>query len=277
MNILTVGLVQINSRSDKAHNLARVEELVAQAAHLGAQLVALPEYVTYLGPKDRYPEVAEPIPGPTTERFAALARSHGIYLLGGSILELSEEPGRYYNTSTLFDPDGNLIARYRKIHLFDVAMGREVAFRESELIKPGSEVVTARVFGCTVGLSVCYDLRFPELYRALADAGAQVLFVPAAFTMFTGKDHWEVLLRARAIENQCFVVAPAQVGRFEPDGWSYGRSLVVDPWGLVVARASDVEGVVVARLDLDLVRRVREQLPALAHRRLGIAFAGSRV
>ncbi|MER3450558.1 MAG: hydrolase, partial [Chloroflexota bacterium] len=247
MEVLTVGLVQVNSRADKAQNLAKVERFVAEAARLGAQLVALPEYVTYLGPKEAYPEVAEPIPGPTTERFAVLARCYGIYLLGGSILELSEEPGRYYNTSTLFDPEGRLIARYRKIHLFDVALTGEVAFRESEFIRPGSEVVTAAVFGRTVGLSICYDLRFPELYRALADAGAELIFVPAAFTMFTGKDHWEVLLRARAIENQCFVVAPAQVGRFEPNGWSYGRSLVVDPWGLVIARSSDVEGVLLAR------------------------------
>lgn len=271
MDAITVGLIQMNSRADKARNLAKIDAFVAEAARLGARLVALPEYVTYLGPKDRYPEVAEPIPGPTTERFAALAQAHRIYLLGGSILELSGEPGRYYNTSTLFDPDGNLIARYRKIHLFDVAIGGDVVFRESELIKPGSEVVTAQVFGRTVGLSICYDLRFPELYRALAEAGAEILFVPAAFTMFTGKDHWEVLLRARAIENQCFVVAPAQLGRHEPSGWSYGRSLVVDPWGLVIARASDVEGPLVARLDLGLVRRVREELPALAHRRLGLA------
>ncbi len=273
MEFLTVGLVQLNSRADKAENLSKVEKFVAEAARLGARLVALPEYVSYLGPKEAYPQVAEPIPGPTAERFAALARRHGIYLLGGSILEVSEEPGRYYNTSTLFDPEGNLIACYRKIHLFDVAIGGDVVFRESEFIKPGSEVVTAAVFGRTVGLSICYDVRFPELYRALAEAGAELIFVPAAFTMFTGKDHWEVLLRARAIENQCFVVAPAQVGRFEPNGWNYGRSLVVDPWGLVVAQASDAEGVVLARLDLGLVARVRRELPALAHRRQAAARA----
>ena len=265
---LRVGVVQMNSRADKAANLDKAERLVAEAAEAGARLVALPEYVTYLGPKDRIDDVAESIPGPTTERFANLARRHGVYLLAGSIHERSPHPGKCYNTSTLFDPNGELIAAYRKIHLFDVRIGDTVVTAESDRIAPGEEVVTALVDGHRVGLSICYDLRFPELYRALADEGAEVLFVPAAFTMFTGKDHWELLLRARAVENQCYVVAPGQIGRHEPDGWCYGRSLIADPWGVVVAVASDDETVALATLDFGLVEKYRTELPSLANRRL---------
>lgn len=267
-NTLHVGLVQINTRADKAENLEKIERLVGQAAAAGARLVALPEYVTYLGPKERFEEIAEPIPGPTTERFADLARRHGIYLLGGSIHEQSEVDGKFYNTSILLAPDGTLLAKYRKIHLFDVCIGDTVVAAESQRILPGNEIVTAEVDGHRVGFSVCYDLRFPELYRALADKGAELVFVPAAFTMFTGKDHWEVLLRARAIENQYFVIAPAQIGRHEPDGWCYGRSLVVNPWGTVLAQAADDEGVITATLDFDHLTKIRAELPSLANRRL---------
>ncbi|HEU5430939.1 MAG TPA: carbon-nitrogen hydrolase family protein [Thermomicrobiales bacterium] len=268
---LRVGLVQMNSRADKAANLDKAERLIAEAADAGARLVALPEYVTYLGPKDRIDEVAESIPGPTSERFANLARRHGISLLAGSMHERSPYPGKYYNTSTLFDPRGELIAAYRKIHLFDVRIGETVVAAESDRIAPGDDVVTALVDGHRVGLSICYDLRFPELYRALADEGAELLFVPAAFTMFTGKDHWELLLRARAVENQCYVVAPGQIGRYEPEGWCYGRSLVADPWGVVVAVASDEETVALATLDFGLVEKYRTELPSLANRRLAPA------
>lgn len=268
---LSVGLVQINTREDKEENLRKIEGFVAEAAGRGARLVCLPEYATYLGPKERYAEVAEEVPGPTTERFSDLARTHGVYLLGGSIREHSPEPDKFYNTSTLYAPDGALIAAYRKIHLFDVKIGDTVQYAESETIVPGEEVVTAEVDGRRAGLSVCYDLRFPELYRALVDEGAELLFVPAAFTMFTGKDHWEVLLRARAIESQAFVVAPGQFGRHEPDGWCYGRSLVADPWGNVLAKAPDEEGVVLANLDFSLVDRIRTEVPSLSNRRLTTA------
>lgn len=260
----------MNTRANKADNLRKIEQCVAEAARRGAELVMLPEYATYLGPKEGFESVAEPIPGPTTERFAALAREHKIYLLGGSIHERSETSGKYYNTSTLFLPQGKLLARHRKIHLFDVRIGDTVVVAESERIIAGTEVVTAEVAGHRVGLSICYDLRFPELYRALAEAGAELLCVPAAFTMFTGKDHWEVLLRARAIENQCYVTAAGQIGRHEPDGWCYGRSLVVDPWGNVVAMASDQEGVTLTTVDFDLVSKIRAELPSLANRRLNL-------
>lgn len=266
---MKVGLVQLNTREDVEANLTKIDGFVAEAAREGARLVCLPEYANYLGPDERYAEVAEDLEGgPTATRFAALSRQHGVYLLGGSIRERTEEPERFYNTSTLFSPDGELLAAYRKIHLFDIKIGDTVSYAESERIVPGTEVVTAEVDGRRVGFSVCYDLRFPELYRALVEEGAHVLFVPAAFTMFTGKDHWEVLLRARAIENQAFVVAPAQVGRHEPDGWCYGRSLVADPWGNVLAKAQDSEGVVVADLDFSTLERIRTEVPSLSNRRM---------
>lgn len=264
---LRVGLIQMNSRADKLANLATAEQLIDQAAEQGARLVGLPEYVSYLGPKELHEENAEPIPGPTTERFAAKARQHGIYLLGGSILERSETPGMYYNTSTFFSPDGMLQAIYRKIHLFDIDITGNVSANESATISPGDQVVTVEVDGHVVGLSICYDLRFPELYRMLALDGAEVLFVPAAFTLYTGKDHWHTLLRARAIENQCYVLAPAQIGPHDPHAQCYGHALVADPWGTVIADAPNHEGVVTADIDFAYLRQVRAQVPSLANRR----------
>ncbi|MGH2533164.1 MAG: carbon-nitrogen hydrolase family protein [Thermomicrobiales bacterium] len=264
---MTVGLVQLNSRDDKAANLDAAERLIAAAAARGAHLVALPEYVTYLGPKERHVEQAEPIPGPTTDRFAGLARQHRIWLLDGSIHETSEFDGLFYNTSVLFDPMGEIVATYRKIHLYDVELTGNVSANESATIKPGRDVVTADVDGHRLGMSICYDLRFPELYRLLALDGAEMLAVPAAFTMFTGQDHWHSLLKARAIENQCYVIAPAQVGRHEPNAQCYGHSVVIDPWGTVLVDASNREGFVTAELDFDDLREVRAQLPSLANRR----------
>ncbi len=266
-NVLRVGLVQMNSRSDKETNLATAERLIDEAAEKGARLIGLPEYVSYLGPKDLHEANAESIPGPTTDRFAAKARQHGIYLLGGSILERSNTPGSYYNTSTFFSPDGELRATYRKIHLFDIDITGNVSANESATILPGDQAVTVEMDGHTLGLSICYDLRFPELYRMLALDGAEVLFVPAAFTLFTGKDHWHTLLRARAIENQCYVLAPAQIGPHDPNAQCYGHALVADPWGTVIADAPNHEGVVIADIDFDYLRQVRTQVPSLANRR----------
>jgi predicted amidohydrolase len=266
-DLLRIGLVQMNSRSDKSENLTVAERLIEEAARQGAELVALPEYVNFLGPRELHEANAEPIPGPTTERFAALARRYGIYLLGGSILERSAIPGKYYNTSVLFAPDGEIIASYRKIHLFDVDLTGNVTSNESATILPGDRVVTAEVAGHVVGLTICYDLRFPELYRLLALDGAELILVPAAFTLYTGKDHWHTLLRARAIENQCYVAAPAQIGPHDPGQQCYGHSLVADPWGTVIAEAINRVGVVVTTLDFAYLREVRAQLPSLANRR----------
>lgn len=265
---LRVGLVQINTRDDKDANLRRAEELVDAAVARGSRFVVMPEYVSFLGPKERHQQIAEPIPGPTAERFAAKAREHGIFLLGGSIHEQSETPGMFYNTSVMFDPAGEIIATYRKIHLFDIDLTGNVTANESSTILPGDEIVTADVDGHTVGMSICYDLRFPELYRQLALEGAEILLVPAAFTMFTGKDHWHVLLRARAIENQTYVLAPGQFGAHEPNNSQcYGHSIIIDPWGTVIAESSDSEGVIVADLDFAYLRKIRKQLPSLANRR----------
>ncbi|MDQ3737347.1 MAG: carbon-nitrogen hydrolase family protein, partial [Actinomycetota bacterium] len=221
---MTAAAIQMSSTPDKQENFEAAERLIRCAVSAGAQLVALPELWSCHGLEKVYRENAEPIPGPTTEFLGALARELGAWLLGGSILE--GEPGaqRLFNTSTFFDPSGELVAVYRKIHLFDVkAPDRE--YLESSTIASGREIVTAKAGIATLGLSVCYDLRFPELFRLLALKGAEILAVPAAFTLQTGKDHWELLLRARAVENQAYVVAPAQWGRKADGRWAYGRSM----------------------------------------------------
>jgi len=263
-----IAAVQMASGADKAQNLATAERLVRRAAERGAVLVGLPENVAWMGPEAERTSAAEPLDGPTLAHFAALARSLGIHLLAGSVLESGAPGGRLHNTSVLFGPAGERLAVYRKMHLFDVEVGDGQTYRESEAVAPGSEVVLAETPLGRIGLSICYDLRFPELYRALSARGAVVLTVPSAFTLATGKDHWEVLLRARAIENQAYVLAPAQGGRHPGDRLTYGHALVADPWGLVVARASEGEGVAVAEMDPSLLDRVRGRLPALKHRRL---------
>ncbi len=264
---MRVALIQMNSRDDPEANLREASRLIEAAAAEGADLAALPELFTYLGPGSAHPRVAESIPGPTTERLSVLAARHRMFILGGSILERVPGESRFSNTSTLFDRAGNLIARYRKLHLFDVDLAGQAPYRESATMAPGGEVVTADTEFGRVGLSICYDLRFPELYRSLASQGAEIIFVPAAFTLHTGKDHWEVLLRARAIENQTYVVAPAQLGAHPPARECYGNSLVADPWGSVIARAPNRVGITLATLDLNYLKRVRRELPALAHRR----------
>jgi predicted amidohydrolase len=264
---MRVALLQLNSQDDREVNLRESSRLIEAAAAEGADLAALPELFTYLGPASEHPRIAEPIPGPTTERLSALAARHRMYILGGSFLERVAGEARLWNTSTLFDRSGNLLARYRKLHLFDVELAGQVPYRESATVASGSEIVTADTEFGRVGMSICYDLRFPELYRALASQGAEAFFVPAAFTLHTGKDHWEVLLRARAIENQAYVVAAAQVGPHPPIRECYGNSLVADPWGTVIARAPNRVGITLAPLDFEYLKQVRRELPALAHRR----------
>jgi predicted amidohydrolase len=260
--------VQMKSGPDKAANVAEASARIEEAARAGAQLVALPEVFAWRGPHDRERLEAEPVPGPTTDRMAALARRLGIHLVAGSLLEARPD-GLPYNTTTLFSPDGSLLALYRKIHLFDIDLPGRVTIRESDLRAPGSEVVCVATALGRIGLAVCYDLRFPELFRRLADAGAEIVVMPSAFTRPTGLAHWEPLLRARAIENQCFVIAPNQFGAGSAGFSDYGNSLLVDPWGTVLARGGDDEpGVVSATLDADVLERVRRELPSLAHRRL---------
>jgi len=259
-----VAAVQLNSNGDKDGNLATAERLVRSAAADGAELVALPEKWNLLASGEEILAGAEPLDGPSLTAARGWARDLGIHLLAGSIAEAGGEKAR--NTSVLIGADGEDLAVYRKVHMFDVEAGG-VSYRESDHEQAGTELVTAAVGGLEVGLSVCYDLRFPELYRILALRGARLVAVPSAFTMATGRDHWEVLLRARAIEDQVFVLAPNQVGKAPPHYESYGRSAIVDPWGVVLATAADGEGFAAADLDLAAQERVREKLPSLANRR----------
>jgi predicted amidohydrolase len=256
----------MTSRREKAANLERAERLLAQAAATGADVVVLPEKWNAIGDAETLHAAAEPLDqGESVLAMAGWARQHGITLVGGSITERREGREKLSNTSLVFDPEGNLVATYRKIHLFDVEVGG-VTYLESEAEEPGNEPVIADVEGWRIGLSVCYDVRFPELYRILALEGAELLTVPAHFTTPTGKDHWHVLLRARAIENQAYVAAAAQVGETLPGKPAYGRSLVVDPWGTIVAQAPDAETVVAAELDRAWLREIRTKLPSLANR-----------
>ncbi|XXF76395.1 carbon-nitrogen hydrolase family protein [Myxococcaceae bacterium GXIMD 01537] len=263
-----LAAAQMVSTADKARNLESATRLVRRAAALGAQFVGLPENFSWMGPEEERPGAAESLEGPTLAHMASLARELKVTLLAGSVLEEGAPGGRLYNTSVLFGPAGERLGVYRKIHLFDVDVGDGATYRESAAVAPGTEVVVSPTPVGRVGLSVCYDLRFPELYRRMVREGATLLTVPAAFTMMTGKDHWEVLLRARAIENQAYVVAPAQGGRHSAQRVTYGHAMVVDPWGLVIARASEGEGLAVAPMDPALQARIRRDLPCLSHRRL---------
>jgi deaminated glutathione amidase len=263
---MRAAALQLNSREDKTRNLEVAERLVREAAADGAELVCLPEKWNLLGGSEALLEGAEPLEGPTLSATRAWARELGIHLLAGSIAERVEGRERLFNTSVLIGPQGDDLATYRKIHMFDVEV-EGVAYRESEHEEGGEEIVSAPLGDAEVGLTVCYDLRFPELYRILALRGACIITVPSAFTAPTGRAHWEVLLRARAIENQAFVIAPNQIGQAPPHYESYGHSAIVDPWGVVLAMAPDEECFVAADLDLEAQERVREKLPALANRR----------
>jgi predicted amidohydrolase len=253
---------------DKAANLKEAEHWVRQAAGRGARVVALPEVFIWRGEKKREREFAETIPGPSSTALAELARELGIYLLAGSILEAIPVSEKAYNTSLLFDPSGQIVASYRKIHLFDVDLANGTSLRESATREYGEGVVVARTELCSMGLSICYDLRFPELYRSLMIKSAEIIFVPSAFTAFTGQAHWEALLRARAIENQVYVIAPDQFGKSAKSFETHGHSMIVDPWGKILAELPDGAGVITGEMDLDYLARVRAELPSLKHRRL---------
>jgi deaminated glutathione amidase len=264
---MRVAVCQLNSQQDRDANLAAGRDLLKRAATGGADLAVLPEYSDYLGPGPAAP-APQPLDGPYPTAFAEAAAAHRMWVVVGSFHEAGVGDGRTYNTSLVFDRAGTLVAVYRKIHLYDVEIAGRVSFQESRWVAAGDAPATVDVEGVRVGLSICYDLRFPELYRRLVDDGAQVLLVPAAFMLHTGRDHWEVLLRARAIENQCYVLAAAQVGDHEPGRTCYGRSMIIDPWGTVLAQAPDDVGVTIADLDLDRLARIRAELPSLANRRL---------
>lgn len=270
---IKVALLQTNPTDDKKENVRTAFKLVEEAAAGGADLVALPEAFVYRGADlaKRW-EAAETIPGPLASELGALAQEMGVYLLAGSY---PERPGpqdpshdsdpRTYNTSLLFAADGRQLAKYRKIHMFDVEVAGGVTARESARNRSGDQIVTADTEFGKVGLSICYDVRFPEIFRAQALEGAILSFVPSNFALFTGKDHWEVLLRARAIENGIYIIAPATIGK-AGEFQAYGRSMIVDPWGTVLATAADEEGITFANIDTERVTKVQSSLPSLKNR-----------
>jgi predicted amidohydrolase len=265
---VVAAVVQMTSTTDVEGNFARAESLVAQAVERGAGLVGLPENFAFLRSEGEPVPAAQPLDGEWVRRMAALARRHETTLLLGSLPEAVPGEARVRNTSVLLGPDGATIAVYRKIHLFDIDLPGMEHLKESKAVAPGEEIVVAETAIGPIGLSICYDVRFPELYRELAHRGARVLCVPAAFTARTGKAHWEVLLRARAIENLAYVLAPAQVGDHGGGRASHGQAMIVDPWGAVVAQVPDGEAVALAELDFERLERLRRELPALRHARL---------
>lgn len=264
---MRVAAVQLNSSADPAANLAAADRLTRAAAADGARLIVLPEKWTAIGSDEELHAAAETLQGPAIEWARELARELEVDLVAGSIVERVPSQQKLANTSVHVDPLGEVRAVYRKIHMFDVEVGGR-SYRESEVEEPGEEIVVSETAeGVELGLSICYDLRFPELFRILALRGARVIALPAAFTLATTRDHWEALLRARAIENQAFVIAANQFGS-HPGGYrSGGRSMIVDPWGIVMAQAPDGEGHITAELDLERQQEIRAQLPALANRR----------
>jgi predicted amidohydrolase len=259
----------MTTTDDVAQNHRAAQALVRRAAAFGADLVVLPEKWHYIHNDNRTVAAAEELDGPSISAARAWARDLGIAILAGSVIERIPDAQQAFNTSVLLLPSGEVAAVYRKLHMFDVDVGG-VSYRESDGARPGNDMVVANIQGHGLGMSICYDLRFPELYRRLALDGAQIIAVPAAFTATTGRDHWEPLLRARAIENQAFVIAANQVGQHANGTASYGRSMIIDPWGVVLAQAPDEPTVIVADLDFAALAAVRRRLPALDHRRADI-------
>jgi len=270
-SVIRAAVVQLRSLDDVHHNLETVKQLVEDAAQSGAQLIVLPENFCFLGPLEEKGKLAESLADPMApilKSMRQLAQQHGIHLILGGMPTKTPDGQGFYNTAVALDPSGEVTAAYHKIHLFDINIPEGAVFQESAHVTPGESVTLAHMGETKVGLSVCYDLRFPELYRRLVRAGAKILCIPAAFTLHTGKDHWLPLLRARAIENECYVLAPAQFGRHSAERASYGKSCIVDPWGAIIAQVPDKEGYAMADLDLAFLQQVRQGLPCLEHIRL---------
>ena len=265
--VFSAAVVQLTTTNDRAASIDAAVRGIDEAAAAGARLVALPENVAFMGHETEKAAVAEPLDGPTWTLLGDRAREKQVYLLAGSLPEVSGHPERPYNTSVLFGPDGQRLAVYRKVHLFDVALGAGATHTESKATTPGDHAIVARTPLGRWGLTICYDLRFPDLFRNLRRHDVDLIFVPSAFTVPTGRDHWEVLLRARAIENQCYVIAPAQVGQNGPHRQTYGRSMIVDPWGTVLATCPDRPSIAITAIDPERVADLRRRLPCLAHER----------
>jgi predicted amidohydrolase len=273
MSTVIAACVQLTSGADVGANLETCARFTHEAARRGAKLVVLPENFAFLGAHeaDKFAHAErldEERPGPILAALREMARADHVWVIGGGMPEAAAAKDMVHNTAIVVDPEGRLAARYRKIHLFDVKIPDGATYEESRTVEAGHEAVVVETPWARVGLSICYDVRFPELYRTLGEGGARVVVVPAAFTLHTGKDHWHPLLRARAIENQVFVLAAAQYGRHNEKRVTFGHSLIVDPWGTTIAEAGDKEGVALAELDFAFQDRVRRELPALTHRKL---------
>lgn len=267
MSVFNMALLQLDTQDEKETNLRRISEMIDEAASKRAHFICMPEMANYIGIGDGPFNNAEDIPGgKTCALFSEKAKEHGVWIHGGSICERIHDEKRVYNTTVVMNPKGEIAAKYRKIHLYDIDVKNGISFRESDTIKPGDDIVNFDSDFGPMGLAICYDIRFPELYRLLTLRGAKLIFNPAEFNIFTGKDHWENLVRTRAIENVCYMVAPGQFGP-KKTFHTYGRSIVVDPWGNVVAKASDRECIVMAEIDMDYVDHMREQVPCVKNRR----------
>jgi predicted amidohydrolase len=268
---IRVAAIQLHSRDDLSQNLEQCRHWVQKAKLAGASMVVLPENFAFFGDEVSRCALAEGLgdaAGPIQSTLSGIAQSEGVVVVAGGWPERSSDPHRPYNTLTTYDPTGALVGHYRKIHLFDVELRDGTSYRESATTTAGSSVATSQVLGTTLGLSICYDIRFPELYRRLNDLGAEILCIPAAFTAETGRDHWHLLNRARAVESQCWVIAANQWGNHGKNRQTYGHSMIVDPWGTVIADAMDRPGFVVGDIDLAWLSSIRTRLPALSHRRL---------
>ena len=263
--MIKAAAIQMNSTDKRDLNIEKAEQFIRQAALEGAELVTLPEYFSYLSSEGEEIPFAEPVDGQLIVRMKKLAQELGIFLLCGSIPEKIKRSNKIFNTSVLIDPKGKTIGIYRKIHLFNINIKGKAAFQESNYYEGGKDVVLVKTDRGKWGMTVCYDLRFPELFRSLTLKGAEIIFVPSAFTSYTGMFHWMALLRARAIENQVYIVAPAQAGTHSAKRSSYGYSAIIDPWGKVIALLQDGEGVITAKLDLQYLKRVRSSFPCLDH------------
>jgi predicted amidohydrolase len=261
-----MAVVQMNTQGNKDENLKAACDFIDEAAARGAKFVSFPEVFNVIDEGEEPPELVPQ--GRTISLMAEKARQHNIWIHCGSIAEVNPEGDRKFNTTAVLNPKGEMVAKYRKLHTFDITLPDGTVADESARIKPGSEMVTADTeMGC-LGLSICYDIRFPELYRYLALQGAQILFTPANFQLATGKDHWEAILRTRAIENTCYVVAAAQIGKKHGGrATSFGDSMIIDPWGMIIARASERPGIAVGEIDLDYLDKIRASLPSLKNRR----------
>lgn len=266
MHNIKVGVIQMSVSDNKETNLKKAQAMIIKACQQGAQMVVLPEVFNSPYQTELFPDYAEPYPGPTTRLLSQLAAKHEVLLVGGSIIE-KDGDNKLYNSSFVFNEKGQLLGRHRKVHLFDINLPGKITFRESDTLTSGNSITIIRHQGLCFSIMICYDFRFPELARAAVLEGAKLLVVPAAFTVTTGEAHWDLLMRNRAVDNQCFVIATSPARNPESSYQAWGHSMVVDPWGQIIAEAGEAEGIIYAELDFEQLEQIRQQLPLLEHRR----------